>query len=312
MSIQKFLNKENIDTIWEVITDEDIFKFLSRDIQEKVFKVFLNNIKDFFSTEKINTTNLIDMNKKYILLVLTYIKNNYPNQIHNKIKIYNEAPLKESITYEEIQNEKKNQFEKDLQKRQEDFTNAMTLPLPEVPDFSDKFKDTPISEMDKIIREITAKRNYDVEQINRSNRITIENADTWLKPQETSLKSEKIVTNIKSNNLNLSQQNNDRLKYLNSDENTLFQKNKNVSWGKNEEFKIPSLEEESNLDNNLDNNIFKKLKKVPSNLENITFTINEPDASLSLEERLLQIVKRIEAHDNKIDRILSLLNDREN
>jgi hypothetical protein len=188
----------------------------------------------------------------------------------------------------------------------------MTLPLPEVPDFSDKFKDTPISEMDKIIREITAKRNYDVEQINRSNRITIENADTWLKPQETSLKSEKIVTNIKSNNLNLSQQNNDRLKYLNSDENTLFQKNKNVSWGKNEEFKIPSLEEESNLDNNLDNNIFKKLKKVPSNLENITFTINEPDASLSLEERLLQIVKRIEAHDNKIDRILSLLNDREN
>jgi hypothetical protein len=99
MSIQKFLNKENIDTIWEVITDEDIFKFLSRDIQEKVFKVFLNNIKDFFSTEKINTTNLIDMNKKYILLVLTYIKNNYPNQIHNKIKIYNEAPLKESITY---------------------------------------------------------------------------------------------------------------------------------------------------------------------------------------------------------------------
>jgi hypothetical protein len=68
MSIQGFLKKENIDTLWDVIIDEDIFKFLSRDIQGKVFQVFLDNIKGFFEVEKTNTTELIDMNKKYILL----------------------------------------------------------------------------------------------------------------------------------------------------------------------------------------------------------------------------------------------------
>ena len=182
----------------------------------------------------------------------------------------------------------------------------MTLPVPEVPEFSDKFKDTPISEMDIMIKEITAKRNYDVEQINKSNKGTIANADTWLKPQETSVKSEKIVANIKSNNQPSSQENNERLKYFNLEDNTL-QKGKNVSWGKNEEFKLPILED----DFESDNNIFKKLKKVPSNLENISFTINESDASLSLEERLIQIEKRFDAYDNKIDIILSLLKDRE-
>ena len=304
MSIQNFLKKENVDTLWDVIVDEDIFKFLSKDIQEKVLQVFMDNIRGFFSVEMKKTTQLIDMNKKYILLILTHIRNNYPNQIHNKIKIYNDLPVKESITYEEIHNEKKSQFEKDLQKRQEDFTNAMTLQVPEVPEFSDNFKETPISEMDKMIKEITAKRNYDVEQINKSNQGTIENADTWLKPQETSVKSEKLNPNI---NKPITQENNSRLKYLNVDDITLIQKGKNVTWGQNEEYNIPTLED----DTDSDNNIFKKLKKIPSNLENITIAMNESTSTLQVEERLSQIEKRLELNNNKMNKILELLQSRD-
>jgi hypothetical protein len=194
MTIQSFLKKDNTDTLWYVIIDEDIFKFLSREVQGKVFQVFIDNIKGFFEVEKTKTNELIDMNKKYILLILTHIKKNYPNQMHNKIKIYNEPHIKESITYEEIQNDKKTQFEKDFLKRQEEFTNAITLHVPEVPDFTDKYTDTPISEMDKMIKEITAKRNYDVEQISQNHQVQIENADSWLKPQETSVKSDKFIT----------------------------------------------------------------------------------------------------------------------
>lgn len=313
MSIQNFLKKENVDTIWDVIIDEDIFKFLPREIQGKIYQVFFDNIKGFFEVEKKNTNKLMDMNKKYILLILTHIRKNFPNQIHNKIKIYDEQPVKESITYEEIQNEKKSQFEKDLQKRQEEFTNAMALPVPEVPEFSDNFKESPISEMDKMIKEMTAKRNYDVEQINKANQSTIENADNWLKPQETSVKSEKFVPNTKSNNLpislqpvSLSKENNSRLKYLNVEDN---QKSKNVTWGQNEEYNIPNLQDNSDSDNN----IFSKLKKVPSNLENIIITMdhtNDSNKQISVEERLLQIEKRLESYDNKMDKILNLLQGR--
>lgn len=313
MSIQTFLKKENVDTLWDVIIDEDIFKFLSREIQGQIFEVFLDNIKGFFEVERNNTNKLMDMNKKYILLILTHIRKKYPNQIHNKIKIYDEPPVKEAITYEEIHNEKKSQFEKDLQKRQEDFTNAMALPVPEVPEFSDKFKDSPISEMDKMIKEITAKRNYDVEQINRLNQISIENADNWLKPQETSVKSEKLVPNKKSNNLSQtlssSQENNRKLKYLTNIDDK--QKEKNVTWGQNQEYNITNLNDDVE---DTDNNIFRKLKKVPSNLENIVLTMDETNTEIQIpvEERLLQIEKRLELYDNKIDKILELLQGREN
>ena len=119
------------------------------------------------------------------------------------------------ITYEEIQNDKRSQFDKDLNKRQEEFTNAMSLPVPPVPKFSDKLDDGPINEMEKAIQEITAQRNYDVEQINRNNNnsITTSNADNWLKPQETSLKSDKMIQQPQINNSNNSN-NSNRIKYI--------------------------------------------------------------------------------------------------
>ena len=162
MNINNFLNKENINTLWDVISDEEIFKFLSRDIQTKISNLFSNNIKGFFETERTKTNSLIDLNKKYILLILNHIKKSYPYQ-PNKIKIYDELPVnehitvKEHITVEEIQNDRKTQFEKDLQQRQQEFENIINIKVPPVPEFADKSEEIPISEMDKIIKEMTAK-----------------------------------------------------------------------------------------------------------------------------------------------------------
>jgi hypothetical protein len=299
IGVQNFIKKENIDTIWDVIIDEDIFKFLTREIQVNVLKLFNENIKGFFDVERIKTSKLVEMNKKYILLILNHIKKNYPNNMPSKIKIFNDSETKEPITYEEIQNEKKTQFEMELMKKQQEFTNSMSLQVPEVPDFKDNFTDEPISEMDKMIKEITAKRNYDVEQINRSyQQGSVENADTWLKPQETSVKSEKLTPNISQH---IIQETNSRSKYQ-TIEDTEVQKNKNVSWGQNEEYNIPSLSDEMDEDNN----IFNKLKKIPSNLQNITLTMNE-----NTEERLTHIEKTLYLYNSKIDKILDLLQNKD-
>ena len=265
MSLQDFLKKENIDMLWDVIIDENIFKLLSKENQIKIFNIFIENVKGFFEEDKKISENLIDINKKYILLILNYIKKNYSNQLPNKIKIYEEPPEKELITYEDIQNDKKSQFEKDLIKRQDEFTKAMSLQIPEVPEFADNFKESPISEMDKMIKEITAKRNYDVEQINRSyqNAENAENADEWLKPQETSVKNDKLM------------------KQANAE--------KSVTWGENEEI---YLTEEKTYDNN----IFNKLKKINPNK--------------TLEQRMINIEKDFEIYKEKIDRILSLIENK--
>jgi hypothetical protein len=314
--VQDFIKKDNIDTIWEVIIDSDIFKFLTRDIQVNILKLFNQNIKGFFEVERTKTTNLIEMNKKYILLILNYIKKNYPHNMPNKIKIYNEFETKEPITYEEIQNEKKTQFESDFMKRQQEFTNAMTLAVPETPEFKDKYIDEPINEMEKIIKEMTAKRNYDVEQINRSYQ---KDSDQWLKSQETSIKSEKFIFDELQKQQDKNQ---GRFKYLNNDN---LEKGKSVSWGENQEFQMGENQEfqmgenqefqmgenqefqmgknqEFQMSENLEDDIFKKLKKVKT-FENIHLVINEK----TFEERLTNIEEKLEIYNDKIDKVLQLL-----
>jgi hypothetical protein len=304
MNTTNFLNNENVKVLWDVVIDEDIIKRQSREFHENILNLFRSNLKGFYDVESQKTTNLIDMNKKYILLILNYankqIKQNVKPE-YRKIKILDELPQKkvnELITYEEIQNDKRSQFEKDLNRRQEDFSNSMALPVPPVPKFSDNLEDGPISEIEKAIKELTSQRNYDVEQINKSNNNSLNsNTDNWLKPQETSVKNDKLTPqqpiqngNINGNNGNING-NNSRLKYLKIDNENVenqvisldrekqISPKKNVTWDlkpynyssdvKDEllnEVRL-TMEEISEPDNDNvndeDANIFKLLKKVP-------------------------------------------------
>jgi hypothetical protein len=304
MNNSDFLKKTNVSTLWDVISDEPIFKFLSKENQITVSEIFINNITGFFEVERKKFSNLIELNKNYIMLVLNFIKTNFAQQKpHNKIKIFDEAPAKELVTYEEIQNDKKSQFEKDLAKRQEEFTNSIIVKVPEVPDFTDKYQEIPISEMDKIIKEMTAKRNYEVEQINRSYQSDINNTNNWLKPQETSIKSEKITG---QNNAEFTQQNQNysKSKYVN----TMIESpsKKNVSWGENEEINSFSSE-----NNELETNLFQKLKKVNKNEEtenNITLTIQENTSIIKTDEdRILYLENELKIVNNKLDKVINIL-----
>ena len=288
MNINNFLTKENLTTLWDVISDEDIFKFLSRDIQSKVAQLFSNNVKGFFETEKTKTNNLVDINKRYIMLILNHIKKTYTQQMPNKIKILDEPPTKEFITAEELQNERKSQFDKDLNKRQEEFENIMAVKAPPVPNFLDKYEDKPIGEMDKIIKDMTAKRNYDVEQITKNSVID----DNWLKPQETSVKSEKITKEIQPINES-------RFRYLNMDNQQQSPTKKSVTWGNNAETSDSEIEE----------NIFKKLKKVPkveAEYDNISLNIEEIN-NTSNEDKIRQLQSEVKQLNSKLDMIINLL-----
>jgi hypothetical protein len=302
MSVNLFTQKENILMVWDVISDEDIFKFLPLEIQGKIYEIYLNNIKNFFDIEKLKTDSLVVLNKKYILLILNHIKKTYP-YIPSKIKIHNdpEPEVKELITFEEIKNSKKSQFEKELYKKQEEFEDSITIKVPPVPDFSNKQIDTPIKEMEKIIKEMKANRNYDVEQINRT---YDNNSNDWLKPQQTSLKSEKFE-NLEDNDKPIK---NNRFKFLNELDPDLLESNANakkVSFSNNNQIKIFDIEHETYIEDEEDNNIFSKLKKVNKN-ENTNENAKMEDSNLSND--IIAMLNRNMAYLNeKMDNILNLL-----
>jgi hypothetical protein len=304
MSITNFLHKDNLKILCDVIFDEDIIKKQTREFQENIFNLFMVNTKGFYEVESKNITSLVDMNKKYILLILNHANKSIQKMgmtEYKKIKILDEEPKNgnELITYEEIQNDRRSQFDKDLNKRQEEFTNAMTLPVPPVPKFTDSLDDGPISEMEKAIQEITAQRNYDVEQINKNNNNSIisSNIDNWLKPQETSVKTDKIIQQSQLNNIS----NNIIKREQESSK-------KNVTWGKNEvyrknevnEIKL-EMEEISKEKEDTSDNIFKLFKRVPLPI------VDKKENNQTNEDKITILQQDVKNLNNKLDTILELL-----
>ena len=270
--------------LWEVISDEDIFKFLAPDIQSKIYITFFNNIQNFYESEKSNTSTLVDINKKYIMLILNFIQKTYPYK-PSKIKIHNEIPIdRQFITSEEIQNDKKTRFERDLLQRQTEFENSIHIKPPMVPDFADKEVDEPLKDIDKIVNEMKMRRNYDVEKI-----IQIQNNeeknDDWLKPQETSLKPQETSLkpqetsdspHLKTKHINKFRENNE----------------KKVSFA-NENITIFTEEEEEE-----DNYLFSKLKKIN----------HEP----TIEDRITYLERNIQEINEKINKIINALFNEDN
>lgn len=289
MSMNTFIKKENIQMLWDVISDEDIFKFLSPSIQSNVYNLFLTNVQGFYESEKPKTISLVEINKKYILLMLNYIKKTYPNQ-PSKIKIHDDSQVKELITFEEIHNDRKSQFEKDLTRRQEEFEDSMTIKAPHVPEFSDKNSDKPIKDMDKMLREMQARRNYEVEQINKAH-TNSNSVEQLLKPQETSLKTEKI-------DFKKEEHIGSRFKYLNE-----LNPKKTVSFNNNDEINTFISEQETDEE---DVNIFTKLKKINKKEDNIVLQIQENIVETN-EDRISKLERNVELLNIKIDRLIQLI-----
>ena len=301
MTTREFVSKNNITMLWELINDEDNLNFLSRDIQDKIYEIFLNNIQGFFDSDKNKSNSLVDMNKKYILLILNHIRTNYPYQ-PSKIKIHNEMPIKETITYEEIQNERKSQFEKDYNRRQEDFEELITIKTPPVPNFSDKQTDRPIQEMEKILKEMQTHRNYEVEQINRTSYSNTTNVDNWLKPQETSLKNEKFQKNDSNvfENGGIQPLRENKSNFVNKFEDpSSIKDKKNVSWSKNNIIQINQDEE--------DDNIFSKLKKEVQPKKNEIITLEITNENITTQDKILELEKNVKSLNEKFDKLINLL-----
>ena len=162
-----FLTTQNISLLWDILSDGDIIKNSSKQYVENVFNVFKNNLRGFYEAESKKPTTIVDLNKKYILLILNYL-NNSNKEAEPKPFV----PLKpidnHLVTIEDIQNNRQTQFEQDLNRYQNEFVSAMTLPVPQVPDFSIKLDEGPIKEIAEKIRQMTLSRNYDIEQINKT------------------------------------------------------------------------------------------------------------------------------------------------
>ena len=302
MSTNDFLTKQNVDLLWEVIIDDDLFKNKPKELINQIGSIFTQNLRGFNEAEKNNSSNLMSMNKRFIGLMLNHsrsiiISNKNPTSVQKQ---------KELITSTDLQTERMSQFEKDLSQRQSEFTNAMSLPVPPVPKFSDNNLDEPIGEMELAIKKALEQRNYDIEQVSKN--LNKSNADSWLKPQETSLKSEKITP---QNKINVNNNSSSSLKYIKIDntniENSIIKNDiidlapkKHISW-EDDNINLQFFEEENRENKVIEDDIFKKLKKIEPQMD-VSSNMN-----ININNRMDILEDKLEALNSKIDLLIKLL-----
>ena len=285
-----FLTKQNVSLLWEVIMDNDIMKNKPQTEISQIIDIFNVNLKKFHDST--NNNNLTELNKNYITVMMNFINKNF-NKPSQQVLPSIKKPL---VTYEELQNDRLSKFEKDFNNRQQEFTSAMALPVPPTPDFSDK-KDDPLSEIEVEVKRYMAQRNYDVEQLNKTISNNNDNqASSWLKPQETSLKSEKLILPLPLNKnpipQNLLPQNllpQNPIKYIKIDNDTNVSKNiiqkdvidlnnnvnnnkkKFISWADERTNEISNEIYSEVVDEQQEaKNIFSKLKTIPSKKDELS------------------------------------------
>ena len=248
MSSKNFLSDANVQMLWEVLIDEEsIMK------DKRTQETFVKTLPEFYEREKTTPQNtLIGLNKQFISLMMNLLRQAAPPPRTMPI-----PPAKKIlITQEELQNDRASHFEQELNKKQQEFTSAMAVPVPTTPVFTDNTKDTPLTEMNMIIQRTIAERNLDLDKFYKS--ANKADAGNWLKSAPTSIKEEKAVQKanvmktikIEKNDLNIS--------LLTEELNDASSaSSKQISWGNNTTIELS----EQNESLPPTDSIFSKLKK---------------------------------------------------
>jgi hypothetical protein len=248
MSIKEFLSDTNVQMLWEVLIDEDT---IMKD--KRTQETFVKTLPEFYEREKTSKQmSLIGLNKQFISLMLNLLRQAPPPQVART----NPPTKKILITQEELQNDRAANFEQELNKKQQEFTSAMAVPVPTTPVFTDNTKDVPLTEMNLIIQRTIAERNLELDKFYKS--ANKADAENWLKSAPTSIKDEKAVQKasvmktikIEKTDLNISIP----TEVLNEPSSS----SKQISWGDNTTIE---LSEPNQIQTN--DSIFSKLKKTP-------------------------------------------------
>jgi len=320
--INIFSNKENLNMLWEVLLDELKIKSSpnNKAVINGIQAVFHSNISPFIT--KINpSSGLMEINKLFLKQVLIAVNRLFPNlnqeQNVKRIQIGNEEVM-EPYKVEDIHNARQNNFEKQLQQQREDFDKFSTLKKPKELDFAEKIEEPRITEMQSLIAETIAKRNFEVEQFHTN----LESAESWLQSTKTSVKNDKQVP-TNTNTMNTDNINR-KLKHISIDTNNNNYENSNVvkkvSWEDSNSSNNISLiiDDYQNTDNNINNsnnnnsnninnsnsnnsnsnnsnsnNIFNKLKK-----------INVAEEPIPRNKDIIKLSQQIEILNTKFDTLI--------
>ena len=283
-NVSKFLNKQNLKLLWEVLLDELRIDPNNKAILINIQTVFESNIQPFTKNTSINSNiQLVNLNKQFLSQVVIAVNRLFPNlkqeQDFKRIQISNEEVIN-PYKIEDIHEARKDDFENQLKLKRSEFENSINLQKPKELDFTEKIDDGKIIEMYALIAETIARRNFDIEQINKATNLNVEDPENWLNPQ-------KITKNASINEIEKKQGNQEikensdlnfysklKLKQINT--NTNANAKKNVTWDDDEKL--------------INNNISLIIEEMLPINQSLTTDANKMDILINKVDTLIDLI----------------------
>jgi polyhydroxyalkanoate synthesis regulator phasin len=209
--MNSFLSRENVDMLVEILLDDKPNKNqgdVNQIIQE--INVFRNT---HLNSSSVSNVSLLELNQQFLKRMISHSLQSQPTsslqssmptsaslQSHSSLQSSNmslqqslpPSSLQSSSSYrnEDLKAERLDFFDKQLNQKRQEFESAITLKKPTPPIFEDsKMLDKPIANMEELIAQTMAQRNFDITNIGSPQ------SSDWLSPISTSVKVEKQELN---------------------------------------------------------------------------------------------------------------------
>ena len=265
-------SNENKEMLWELLRDNNAFRGLTNTQYNNVITIFNTTLNQTTTANK----PLMELNKEFISSMLEQLNSIKMNTLSDNVK--NNIVDPKVLTHQEIQKQKRSEFENNLEKRQGEFTKYMKIHVPDAIDFGDNIKEEPISNVDSLIHEKMKERSYDVfdkqeEKTNNETDISngikeIEVIDNELLIKEIEVvDSEPLIKETNSSH----EDSNEKMKYNQIEENAIVQnliKRIEVLEETQQEMKAHMSEIQEKMLENINANQEKKMQDIEQNIEN--------------------------------------------
>ena len=222
-ALSAFKMPSNIELLWDVLLNE---LHINQTNKDNIRTVFDTNLPIFVSSilNKRNKYSIMDLNKEFLSQVVLAVNKLFPKQNVNVKRItITDEEVGEPYKIEDIHASRQSDFDKELERKRLELETYMMPQKPRELNFSDNMTIDKITSMDSIIAEKITQRNMEI-----NGNYDYETPEHWLKPIETSIKTE----------------------------NQMAEKTKKVSW--NEPIRNEPIRNEPSM------NIFNKLKQTPT------------------------------------------------
>ena len=154
-----FNSNDNKALLWSLMYEGGVFTNIPQEHLAKVKDIFERKITILNKSEG----TVLEKNKK---AMMDMVKELETLRTKPTLKNVKERNYDTPVTSNDIQMKRRETFNNNLEKRQSEFNDMMTVKTPDKPDFSDSPDNPPIgSEMDQLLADMIAKRNLQLSNV---------------------------------------------------------------------------------------------------------------------------------------------------